>query len=510
MSLIEEARRKLAYGEISVSEFRDICLFYYAEEGFEHKFYTELEQLLIDDAITVKEFFDQRRFLEKSIHGGQDEDPVRSLDERFKDTYLSPEKYVKKRSKVHDAVMNSGRVIVPSGRVPILAQRLLLLVTTVFGVYFIILPVSNFYSLIGSFLYATMIVGGILVNMRYEEGYGRYLPTVSMVIPVYNGGDVIYDVLESHSSQDYPKERFEVVVANDGSTDNTVPEIKRAIDDFPETRIRLLSHYPNKGKRYTISNAIRHTRGNIIARADADTFLHGDALRKLVWHFSDEEIGGVTGWTKVQNLKENWLTRIQGVRYNIGFKLLYPFHNLLGNIFCLPGSFTAYRRSILEGVIGQWELTVPKYSEDRQMAHLILEAGMKTKYVREAVVETIVPSNALSYARQQFRWGKANTIQQLRATTFMFKLSWKLWFIYLFTYFITLTTPFAIVRLFVISPNWYWWLLLATGSALLRGFLVEGLNFRAFYAVPLYFFHLFLDIWRVPLALATIGDEENK
>ncbi|MBD3171172.1 glycosyltransferase [Candidatus Bathyarchaeota archaeon] len=510
MSLIEEARRKLAYGEISVSEFRDRCLLYYEEEGLEHKCYTELEQLLIDDAITVEEFFEQRRFLEESIHGCPDEDPVRSLDERFKDTYLSPEEYVKKRRNVQDAIMNSSKVIVPSGRVPILAQRLLLLVTTVFGIYFIILPTSNFYSLIGSFLYTTMIFGGILGNMRYEEGYGEYFPTVSMVIPVYNGEDVIYDVLKSHALQDYPKERIEVIVANDGSTDNTVEEIKRAIDDFPDTRIRLLSHYPNKGKRYTISNAIRQTRGNIIARADADTFIHVDATQKLVWHFCDEEIGGVTGWTKVRNLKENWLTRMQGVRYNIGFKLLYPFHNLLGSIFCLPGSFTAYRRSILERVIDQWEVTVPKYSEDRQMAHLIMEAGLKTKYVREAVVETIVPSNMLSYARQQFRWGKANTIQQLRATTFMFKLSWRLWFVYLFTYFITLTTPFAIVRLFVISHNWYWWLLLATCSAFLRGFIVEGLRFSAFYAVPLYFFHLFLDIWRVPLALATIGDEENR
>ncbi len=510
MSRIEEARRKLAYGEISVSEFRDICLFYYAEKGFKHKCYTELEQLLIDDAITVEEFLLQRRFLDKSIHGDPDEDPVRSLDKRFKDTYLSPEEYVKKRRKVQDAIMKSEKIIVPSGRVPIIAQRLLLLVTTVFGIYFIILPASNFYSLIGSFLYATMIVGGLLGNMRYEADYGKYLPTVSMVIPVYNGGDVIYDVLKSHALQDYPKERFEVVIANDGSTDNTVEEIERAIDDFPDTRIRLLSHYPNKGKRYTISNAIRQTRGNIIARADADTFLHEDALRKLVRHFSDEEIGGVTGWTRVRNLKENWLTQMQGVRYNIGFKLLYPFHNLLGSIFCLPGSFTAYRRSILERVIGQWEVTVPKYSEDRQMAHLIMEAGMKTKYIREAVVETIVPNNVLSYAKQQFRWGKANTIQQLRATTFMFKLNWRLWFIYLFTYFITLTTPFAIVRLFIVSPDWYWWLLLATGSALLRGFIVEGLSLSALYAVPLYYFHLFLDIWRVPFALATIGDEENR
>ncbi len=68
MSLIKKARRKLAYGEISVSEFRDRYLFYYAEKGFKHKCHTELKQLLIDDAITVEDLLLQRRFLEKRVY----------------------------------------------------------------------------------------------------------------------------------------------------------------------------------------------------------------------------------------------------------------------------------------------------------------------------------------------------------------------------------------------------------------------------------------------------------
>jgi len=510
MNILDEAQQKLAHGDISVDEFRKMCLFHYEAEGIEHNCYTELEQLLIDDAITVEEFIDNRKKIMESIYSEPDEDPIRDLDKRFKETYLKPKEYVEKRKKIQDSINKSEDIVVPSGSLPIISQRLLFFVITIFGVWFIVIPGSNFYSLIGSFLYATMIIGGIISNRRYKEPTGEYYPTVSTVIPVYNGGDDIYDVIGTHAAQDYPSDRFEVLVANDGSTDNTEEEIKRAINDHTGTRIRLLSHYPNRGKRYTISNAIRQTRGNIIVRADADTFLRPDSVVKLVKHFQDELIGGVTGWTKVRNLKDNWVSRIQGVRYNIGFKLLYPFHNLLGSIFCLPGSFTAYRRSILENIIGQWSITVPKYSEDRQMAHLILEAGMVTKYAREAVCETIVPTSPRKYMKQQFRWGKANTIQQMRATTFMFTLNWKLWFVYLCTYFITLTTPFAIYRLFIISPNWSWWLMLATGSAWLRGLIVEGIGFSSLNAIPLYYFHLFMDIWRVPLALLTIGTEENR
>lgn len=510
MSILEEAQYKLAHGEITVDEFRRMCLFHYETEGIDHNCYTELEHLLIDDAITVEEFVDARKKIQESLLSGPDEDPVRDLDNRFKDTYLSPEEYVKLRKRVQDSIMESEDIVVPSGMLPIISQRLLFVVITIFGIWFIILPGSNFYSLVGSFLYATMIIGGIYSNTRYKEPSGEFFPTVSTVIPVYNGGDVIYEVIGTHASQDYPQDRIEIIVANDGSTDNTEDEIKRAIGDFPDSKIRLLSHFPNKGKRYTISNAVRQTRGNIIVRADADTYLRPDSVVKLVRHFKDETIGGVTGWTKVRNLHDNWITRIQGVRYNIGFKLLYPFHNLLGSIFCLPGSFTAYRRSILENIIGQWSITVPKYSEDRQMAHLIMESGMVTKYANEAVCETIVPTSPIKYMKQQFRWGKANTIQQMRATTFMFRLNWKLWFVYLCTYFITLTTPFAIYRLFIISPNWQWWIMLATVSAWVRGLIVEGVSFSSLYAIPLYYFHLIMDVWRVPFALLTIGTEENR
>jgi cellulose synthase/poly-beta-1,6-N-acetylglucosamine synthase-like glycosyltransferase len=507
-SRLAELNRKLAFDEITVEEYRlqrEAVL-----DDLGEDYGRKLEGMLINDSITVEEYLKEKKNYLESIEVESDEDPVRELDTRFKDTYLSPEEYSEKRMRIQEAVEVSARIRVPTGRLTIIGMRLMLATITIFGIYFIILPGQNYYSRIATVLYIVMIVGGLYQNSVYKPPPKRITPTVSIVIPVYNGADVIYDMLKNLVLLDYPKEKYEIVVANDGSTDNTEAEIRRIILDYRETNIRLLSHFPNRGKRYTINNAVKQTRGDIIARADADTFVHSDALIKLVQHFQDEEIGGVTGWTKVKNRDQNMVTKLQEVRYNIGFKLLYPFHNLLGSVFCLPGSFTAYRRTIVENVIDEWSITVPKYSEDRQMAHLIMESGFKTQYASEAVCETIVPDTFRGYLKQQYRWGKANTIQQLRASTFMFRLNWKLWFVYLSTYFISLATPFAIIRLFIIDVNWFRWLLLAFGAALFRGMIVQGLSWSAFYAIPMYVIHVLMDVWKVPLALATIGTEENR
>ena len=507
-SRLAELNKKLAFDEITVEEYRIQREAILEELGEDQGL--KLDGMLINDAITVEEYLKEKQSFLDSIEVESDEDPIRELDERFKETYLSPEEYTEKRRRIQNAINVSERITVPTGGLTIIGMRLMLATITIFGIYFIILPGQNYYSRVATVLYIVMIVGGLYQNQAYKPPPEWITPTVSVVIPVYNGDDFIYDVLKTHAELDYPKGKYEIVVANDGSTDNTEAEIRRIIDDYPKVNIRLLSHFPNRGKRYTITNAVNQTRGDIIARADADTYVHSDALRLLVQHFQDEEIGGVTGWTKVKNRNQNIVTKIQEVRYNIGFKLLYPFHNLLGSVFCLPGSFTAYRRTILENVIDEWSITVPKYSEDRQMAHLIMECGFRTQYAPEAVCETIVPDTFRGYFKQQYRWGKANTIQQLRASTFMFRLNWKLWFVYLSTYFISLATPFAIIRLFIIDVNWLRWLLLAFGAAFFRGLVVQGLSWSAFYAIPMYVFHVLLDVWKVPLALATIGTEENR
>jgi cellulose synthase/poly-beta-1,6-N-acetylglucosamine synthase-like glycosyltransferase len=391
----------------------------------------------------------------------------------------------------------------------VLVQRLLFLATLLVGNYLIISPNLNYYSKLNTAIYFIVIVGGIYSYHFYKHpAKGGFEPYVSIIIPIYNNGEQIYQVIRSHLKSDYPKDKLELIIANDGSTDGTTNEIRRAIMDFPHTYIKHLYYPQNQGKRKIIQAAFHESTGRILVRADSDTTLEEDSIRRIVEPLQDPETKGVTGRVYVQNHTGNLWTRIQKVRYNYAFQQLYSFQNLLGSILCLPGCFSAYSRDALELLIDCWAETKPTLSEDRQMTHLLLENGYKTVFVKQAICHTKVPNSFKGYTSQQLRWGKANLLQQLRATRFMYKKNSKIFLFYLITYLISLTTPYAIVRILLITPNWGRWLTIVTLASLGRGLVTEGASLNVLFAVPLFYFHFLLDLIKMPLAMLTLNKED--
>ena len=391
----------------------------------------------------------------------------------------------------------------------VLVQRLLFLATLLVGYYFIISPNLNYYSKLNTVIYFTVIIGGIYSYHYYSHPtWEGFEPYVSVIIPIYNNGEQIYQVIKSHLRSDYPKDRVEIIIANDGSTDSTTNEIRRAIMDFPYAYIKHLYYPRNQGKRKIIQAAFHESTGSILVRADSDTTLEEDSLRRIVEPLQYSKTKGVTGRVYVQNHTGNLWTRIQKVRYNYAFQQLYSFQNLLGSILCLPGCFSAYSREALEPLIDVWAETKPTLSEDRQMTHLLLENGYKTVFVKQAICHTTVPDSFKGYTSQQLRWGKANLLQQLRATRFMYKKNPKIFLFYLITYLISLTTPYAIMRILLITPNWRRWLTIVTLASLGRGLVTEGASLNALFAVPLFYFHFLLDLIKMPLAMLALNKED--
>jgi hyaluronan synthase len=377
----------------------------------------------------------------------------------------------------------------------------------IFGVFFIIIPELNYYSKLNTVVYVVVILGGLYSYHRKTESPSEYQPYVSVIIPVYNGEKDIYSVIKSHVQSNYPKDKLEIIIANDGSYDNTVHEIRRAIMDFPDTYVKHLPYSKNDGKRKVIRKALSETTGEIIVRCDADTYVRKDSIGKLVSHLKDGRVGGVTGRTYVKNKDNNIITKMQYVRYNYGFQQLYPFHNLLGSVFCLPGCFSAYNRKAIEEIIDDWASTKPSLSEDRHLCHMLLENGYSPKYVKDAACDTVVPNTLKGYVNQQTRWAKANAVQQLRSTTVMYKINKRLFLMYLVTYFISATTPYAILRLIILPHAWSTWIIIVTLASLGRGLIVEGFSINALYAIPLFYFHLLLDLWKTPLGMLTINEK---
>lgn len=250
-------------------------------------------------------------------------------------------------------------------------------------------------------------------NRRLDESYE---PTVTVVVPCYNEGKTIHDTLRSLASLEYPREKFSIVVMDDASDAVTVDWLRRAEVDFD--CVTVVYQAKNQGKRLNIAEAVREATSEIILSVDSDCLLEPDALRKLLRHFTNPSVVAVGGVVRAMNADDNWLSRMQAVKYWVGYEYLKNLEDAFDQVMCLSGCLTAYRRHVLielEPVLmARNFLGMPiKYGEDRFLTRKIVEAGYSTRMARDAICRTKVPTSLSGWISQQLRWRRSNVVDFL-------------------------------------------------------------------------------------------------
>lgn len=117
-------------------------------------------------------------------------------------------------------------------------------------------------------------------------------PPVSLLIPAHNEARVIERKIRNSLALDYPADRLEIVIASDGSTDET-EAIARRFE--VAARVRVLAYSKNRGKMAVLNAAVGELHGEIIVFSDASATLAPDALRRLVENFADPSVGAASG-----------------------------------------------------------------------------------------------------------------------------------------------------------------------------------------------------------------------
>jgi N-acetylglucosaminyltransferase len=256
------------------------------------------------------------------------------------------------------------------------------------------------------------IVKGKKLDQKRTDGWE---PTVSIVVPLFNEGPSIYETIKSLVEIDYPREKLTVTVVDDCSTDDSYAHAMRAANDFPGL-VKVLKNPVNMGKRRGINHAVRESaQAEIILSVDSDVIVYPTALKELVARFTSPEVAAVGGRVHVSNPNENWLTKMQTIKYYFGQEHLKNLERSLDQVMCLSGCLTAYRRSVLmelEPILeGRNMLGVEiKYGEDRYLTHQIVKAGYKTRMTMEAFCFTKAPSKLRPYFNQQLRWKRSNIV----------------------------------------------------------------------------------------------------
>jgi hypothetical protein len=119
-------------------------------------------------------------------------------------------------------------------------------------------------------------------------------PSVSLVVAAYDEADVIERKVQNALALDYPRDRLELVVCSDGSSDATVERARAAGAD-------VVLDLPRGGKIRAQDAGVRRARGQVVAFSDANSTWEPDALRRLVEPFADPGVGYVCGQVRFVN-----------------------------------------------------------------------------------------------------------------------------------------------------------------------------------------------------------------
>lgn len=223
------------------------------------------------------------------------------------------------------------------------------------------------------------------------------LPLVSIVVPAYNEGRVIAQAIRALLELDYPN--YEIVVVDDGSTDDTYEQAMKLARTSGEISVRVISKH-NGGKADALNVGIAHARGDFIFNMDGDTKLSPNTLRACIRHFSDPRVGAVAGNVKVIN-RENALTRLQALEYIEGLALVRKAQSYFRLVGIIPGPAGMFRKSTLLQIRGYDSDT---YAEDCDTTLKLLMLGWHVHYEPTAIAWVETPSRPLDLIKQRYRW----------------------------------------------------------------------------------------------------------
>jgi len=238
----------------------------------------------------------------------------------------------------------------------------------------------------------------LLKNREHVAGRTgrRKYPSLSVIIPAHNEEDNIEETVKSISKLNYPKRLLEIIVVNDGSTDNTKNIAMRLKKKY---NFRLFNNKINKGKGHALNRGIRAARGEFIACMDADSIIEKDIMKKMLPYFDDPKVGSVTPSLKVWK-KGSFLEKMQHAEYilNIFLRKMLSF---IDAVHVTPGVFSVYRKSVLREVGGFDEHNL---TEDMDIALRIHKAGHTIENNIEANSYTLCPNSWKTLFKQRIRW----------------------------------------------------------------------------------------------------------
>jgi cellulose synthase/poly-beta-1,6-N-acetylglucosamine synthase-like glycosyltransferase len=202
-------------------------------------------------------------------------------------------------------------------------------------------------------------------------------PFISVIIPVFNEAEIIDRKIRNTLAIDYPMNKMEIIVVDDGSTDGTCEKIEMSSIC---REIRIIRTETNRGKSHALNIAVAQSKGEIIVMTDADTLLSKDAIRKLISNFLDENVGLVFGKEQVffETLEKSIIKNSEN-QYQSLYDLLQKAESSFDSCIIVNGGLYAIRKKVYE------LFRFRAVAEDTCMGISTRRKGFRVVYEDEAV-----------------------------------------------------------------------------------------------------------------------------
>ena len=298
-------------------------------------------------------------------------------------------------------------------------------------------------------------------NVKYDL---QFEPEVTLVVPCFNEADYIEDKIKNSLLLDYPHNKLKLIFISDGSSDDTHERIKK----YPN--IIALHENKRSGKAVAMNRAMKFVTTPIVAFCDANTTLNKEAIRELVKHYKDPNVGAVTGEKRIISTnKEGASTAGEGIYWkyeSLLKKLDSDFYSVVG----AAGELMSYRTELYK------ELPLDTLLDDLMQSMQIALNGYRVIYEKNAWAAETASANVKEELKRKIRISAGAWRSMLRlGKAFNPFHNFKLFFAFISHRVLRWTlAPFSLLILIIINI-----ILLKSGNIIYTTFFIMQITFYA-------------------------------
>jgi cellulose synthase/poly-beta-1,6-N-acetylglucosamine synthase-like glycosyltransferase len=355
----------------------------------------------------------------------------------------------------------------------------------------------GFWTSFGIVFYAFLgygIILYIMVKIKRISGKGNknipipFEPPITLVIPCFNEAEILAEKIANSKQLDYPSDKLKIIFITDGSTDNSETVLKV----WPE--IEVLHQNRRAGKTAAENRSMKYVQTPFVIFSDANTMLNKEAVRNIVMHFANDNVGCVSGEKRIINESSDSASAAgEGIYWKYE-SLLKKLDSELYSAVGAAGELVAFRTSLYKDL--PEDTLLDDFMQSMQMA----AAGFKIVYEPEAYAVETASENVAEELKRKVRIcaGGWQSIKRLSGKL-TFSKTPLLYFQYLSHRVLRWTiTPFLLIAMFILNMrmgtdgNKFYQVLMGTQvlfyTAALVGFVLENrkLRFKPAF-VPYYF-----------------------